>query len=49
MRGKVADDPVDARDYRITPAHAGKRGFRDYGVEKGTDHPRACGEKSLDE
>ena len=46
MRGKHSRCAVPLRQARITPAHAGKTSFRDYGIEKGADHPRACGENT---
>ena len=47
MRGKVMGNISEAKDYRITPAHAGKR--RQYGLShaRDPDHPRPCGEKPV--
>ena len=45
MRGKAKYKREDCQQYRITPAHAGKRRTI-YAVGTGAgDHPRPCGEK----
>ena len=46
MRGKGGHCFDGIRCFRITPAHAGKRLFRNVQAEMCRDHPRACGEKS---
>ena len=47
VRGKAID--LQTRHIRrgITPACAGKSQNRRYGLRKGKDHPRMCGEKSF--
>ena len=45
MRGKVSPVSDYWRASGITPAHAGKRGFRPMTSCGGGDHPRTCGEK----
>ena len=49
MRGKALDALTRARRLRITPAHAGKRTKKAYCRYIARDHPRACGEKDMDE
>ena len=43
MRVKRARLSDGVRDYRITPAHAGKTGLEPYEMHISEDHPRACG------
>ena len=45
MRGKVIRIMHNFRQYRITPAHAGKRGEQPCNRNGAADHPRPCGEK----
>ena len=45
MRGKGEADAHYSKRIRITPAYAGKRTHRRYGVPGYWDHPRVCGEK----
>ena len=47
MRGKQSPCPHSAIFNRITPAHAGKTPFIFGTKGLSTDHPRACGENSL--
>ena len=46
MRGKVLREMEKCLPFRITPAHAGKRGLRPGLRPVLRDHPRACGEKT---
>ena len=45
MRGKVYNSSRVEQRNRITPAYAGKRGFRFFRCSGFWDHPRLCGEK----
>ena len=47
MRGKVILPALRKSQCRITPAHAGKRNGQDQPRSDRQDHPRTCGEKSL--
>ena len=47
MRGKATCPCRRSPPARITPAYAGKRMTRVYGVIDGKDHPRVCGEKAV--
>ena len=45
MRGKAAYAAGVCLVARITPAYAGKRRLRSFGLTRWEDHPRLCGEK----
>ena len=45
MRGKDDKLPTLSAEWRITPAHAGKRKYVEQGPSNYRDHPRTCGEK----
>ena len=45
MRGKVMGNISEAKEYRITPAHAGKSRKPPRNERAEQDHPRPCGEK----
>ena len=47
MRGKAGLQLVYAQSLRITPAYAGKSGFKAVGGRFDEDHPRICGEKAV--
>ena len=47
MRGKETGTSMKQQDQRITPAYAGKRSAMESPVYPSRDHPRLCGEKSL--
>ena len=47
MRGKPLSASTHHRVYRITPADAGKTEGADLRLVRATDHPRGCGENSL--
>ena len=47
VRGKVSHDCGTCPRARITPACAGKSGYRDPARGEGQDHPRVCGEKGF--
>ena len=48
MRGKGHCTMVDGEKKRITPAHAGKR-VPFVGIQSSSqDHPRTCGEKTVE-
>ena len=49
MRGKVHQNRLDTDYARITPAYAGKRERYVLGIRRFWDHPRLCGEKSLNQ
>ena len=48
MRGKAVHHKHRHSPGRITPAHAGKRGIRYRMRFRTRDHPRLCGEKTID-
>ena len=45
MRGKGPRRGLEQIDFRITPAHAGKRYAHNALIISAKDHPRTCGEK----
>ena len=45
MRGKVFASKSKRDGFRITPAYAGKSGYRNLVAVDTGDHPRLCGEK----
>ena len=45
MRGKVFRHTHTQDRFRITPAYAGKREFKNAAAGMDEDHPRLCGEK----
>ena len=47
MRGKVLCPDAFAAAFRITPAYAGKSSVNGWPSFAIRDHPRVCGEKSL--
>ena len=47
VRGKVAGEIPAAAAVGITPACAGKSAVSQRGPDRGQDHPRVCGEKSI--
>ena len=47
MRGKVGGKDESSQDLRITPAYAGKRYQSFLILYGGRDHPRVCGEKTI--
>ena len=47
MRGKRSVPGTVRREPRITPAHAGKTHSRSASVSASADHPRACGENTI--
>ena len=48
MRGKVVQCSETDTVSRITPAYAGKSKYSGSGIMRYRDHPRLCGEKSID-
>ena len=46
MRGKGVSVAFAKCSFRITPAYAGKRVAKEYGLNPEKDHPRLCGEKA---
>ena len=48
MRGKVCDRVEIPVDFRITPAYAGKSRQQERLLGVRADHPRLCGEKTLE-
>ena len=48
MRGKDGRGWPDRLTARITPAHAGKRHMKDQQTRTFRDHPRTCGEKTIE-
>ena len=49
MRGKEFSRLCLKNDIGITPAHAGKSGAKPCEAQHNRDHPRACGEKNIEE
>ena len=47
MRGEDDNQTLSQKTLRITPAHAGRRGYWTLSNSAEKDHPRACGEKPL--
>ena len=48
MRGKVRNQLKSSASSGITPAYAGKSVWLHWGSGIGEDHPRLCGEKSIE-
>ena len=48
MRGKLDDNTFLPKEYRITPADAGKTGTVGVSAVGIEDHPRGCGENAVD-